>query len=649
MRSTPQKLPHWRLFGPFGILIALLITAAIYHPGLSGGYLFDDYPNIVENSAVHVTSLDWPDWRAAALASPSADLRRPLAMLSYAANYYFTGLDPRPMKLSNLLIHLLNGFLLWAVLLKLLRLGARYGALALNDAAIRWTALGLSAAWLLCPINLSSVLYVVQRMESLAQSFVLAGLLLYLHGRRNMLAGSGGGALCALGLALGTGIGMLCKETAVLLPLYAFLIELTLLRFAATSRSAGRQLWTIYAALLFAPGLVGLAWLLPRATSLGAYAGRPFTLVQRLLTELRVVVDYIGWTLLPRPGSLSFYHDDIAVSTSWLSPTATLLSGLLIAALLASAAALRRRVPLYALGIAWYFAAHLLTATFVPLELVFEHRNYFASIGLLLTAAGLILEIPSALGLVRRALPILAIGAFCAVTALRAQEWSDPIHFAYAEALQHPDSPRANYELGRTLTIASGYRANSALIDPAMQAFERAAALPIANAAPAAGLIVVANHMQRSVKPEWWQNLRDKLSRQPPSQEDIGALQSLANCQHRRECATETNQLLSAFLAALNHPAPSPRLLAAYGAFAANELGDYALATNVLNDAVTMSPDVAGYRIDLAGVFLLEGKHDEALAVLERIDPKKLDHAEIQQIDELRRRIQSGKGSAEKS
>ena len=45
---------------------------------------------------------------------------------------------------------------------------------------------------------------------------------------------------------------------------------------------------------------------------------------------------------------------------------------------------LRRQRPLVALGIAWFFAAQLLTATVVPLELVFEHRNYFASLGICL-------------------------------------------------------------------------------------------------------------------------------------------------------------------------------------------------------------------------------------------------------------------------
>jgi tetratricopeptide (TPR) repeat protein len=624
-----------------GLAAVLALTAALYWPGLHGNFLFDDYPNIVDNPAVHVGSMDWQDWKRAAESSPAHDLPRPLAMLSYAANYYFTGAAPWPMKLTNLSIHLVNGVLLFAVLQMLLQLWNRRRDSPLPDASVACGALAMTAAWLLCPINLSPVLYVVQRMESLAQTFVLAGLLLYLRGRQTMMSSDGGAALCGASLALGSLAGGLCKETAVLLPLYALLAEWAVLRFAATTRNSRYQLAGIYAALLLLPAIAGLAWLLPHALSAGGYAGRPFTLSQRLFTELRVVANYMAWTLAPLPQSLSFYHDDLGLSDGWLSPPSTLGCALLLAAMAASAAVLRRRLPLFALGIAWFFAAQLLTATFIPLELVFEHRNYFASIGLLLAVAAVLLEIPQESRLVPRTLAILGIGAFCGVTTIRAREWSDPIHFAYAEALQHPDSPRANYELGRTLAIYSGYRADSSLVEPAMQAFEKASELPGSDAAAPAGLIIVANHMHRSIRPEWWNRLSRKLSGQPPSTEDVGALESLAACQRKKECATETPQLLNAFLAALNHPSVSPRLLAAYGAFAANQLGDYAVAISAFGDAVASAPDVIGYRIDLARTLLLDDRRGEALQTLAQIHPADLDHLEMQQVDSLKNQIES--------
>ncbi len=631
--------------GMLGLCVVLVLTAALYWPGLAGGYLFDDFPNITDNLDVHVSTLDWRDWRQAALASPSPELRRPLAMLSFAANYYFTGLAPLPMKLTNLGIHLLNGILLFGMLLALLRLCNERRPRPYPASRVRWMALGLACAWLVAPINLSSVLYVVQRMESLAQSFVLAGLWLYLVGRRRMLAGDSWRSIsiATTGLAGGAILGVLCKESAVLLPLYAFLVELAVLHFAARDGGIGRRLlWSMFGVLLFVPAIIGLAWLLPRTLSLAAYATRSFTLDQRLLTETRVLVDYAKWTLFPHPASLSFYHDDIPLSLGWLSPPATLGCALLLTGGIAAAIALRRKLPLLALGIGWDFAAHLLTATAIPLELVFEHRNYFASIGLLLAAGGLLEAIPEEYGLLQRALPLLALAAFSAVTSLRAHEWSNPIQFAYAEAAIHPASPRANYELGRTLTIASGYRSDSRLIDPALQAFESTAALPGAGAPPLAALIVVASHAHREVKPEWWVELTKRLGERPPSSEDIGALTSLADCQRNGSCAADAPRLLAAFLAALDHPQADPKLLATYGAFAANQLGDYTLAADMLREAIRRSPHSFGYRTELANVLVLRGERDAALQVLNGIAGEDLAPSEAAQLERLKQQIEHG-------
>ena len=624
-----------------GLLGSLLLATLLYWPGLSSSYLFDDFPNIVDNNEVHVTRLDWHDWRLAASASPSTQLRRPLAMLSFAANYFFTGLDPWSMKLTNLLIHLLNGVLLWAVLSKLLNLWNQRRETALPDTTIQWAALGVATAWLLCPINLSPVLYVVQRMESLAQGFVLLGLWLYLHQRQRMLNGRGGAILCAGSLVLPAALGFLCKESALLLPLYAFLIEWAVLRFDGSRAADRRRLWTMFGVLLFLPALLGLTWVLSHNLA-ATYAMRPFTLEQRLLTEGRVLVEYAIWTLLPLPGSLGFYHDDIALSHGWLAPPGTLLCAVLIAAALAAAVALRHRMPLLALGILWYFAAHLLTATIIPLELVFEHRNYFASIGLLLAACALLLQLPAHLQLLRRALPVLALAAFAAALALQARDWGNPVRFAYAGAQQHPQSPRANYELGRTLVVLSGYRPDSRLIEPAIQAFETAAALPGSNGTPDAALILIANHMHRQVPQQWWDGLAAKLSAQPPSEEDIGALQALLDCQHQGDCTLPASQMLPVFLAAMNHPQPGARLMALYGAFAANQMNDLALASRLFRDAVALSPGIVGYRIDLARILYLQGEFIQASAILHQLSENELSQAEGGEVEALNGQIESG-------
>ena len=89
------------------------ITTTVYWPGLSGGWLFDDYPNIVDNKGVQPDHASVGELVGAALSSPSSRFKRPLSSLSFAANYLTGGLDPRGWRLVNLLIHLLNGVLVF--------------------------------------------------------------------------------------------------------------------------------------------------------------------------------------------------------------------------------------------------------------------------------------------------------------------------------------------------------------------------------------------------------------------------------------------------------------------------------------------------------------------------------------------------------
>src|SRR6185312_13495979 len=257
---------------------AVVATAAVYWAGVTGGWVFDDYPNIVDNGAIHITPghSTLVAWVNSALSSPSSFLRRPLASLTFSLNWYFGGGNPWPFKVTNIVIHLINGVLVFCMLRALLRLvGWRAGGMlpspvgrgaggegtvlgpdsitrgtepspapaghplpegegkstVIDEAAATRLALIVSAAWMLLPINLMEVLYVVQRMESLCQTFVLAGLWVYLRGRWMMLIADNarrdrhGFALAVSGIVLGTAIGLMSKETAVLLPLFAFLAE----------------------------------------------------------------------------------------------------------------------------------------------------------------------------------------------------------------------------------------------------------------------------------------------------------------------------------------------------------------------------------------------------------------------------------------
>lgn len=609
------------LLVPGCLIAALIVTALVYAPGLAGGYVFDDYPNIVDNAGIHVAHSTLANWANAAWSSPSSEFRRPLASLTFALNWYFSGGNPEPMKATNLGIHLLNGVLLFFMLRELLRAWrARCGESAIDETAALRLALAVTAGWLLLPINLMGVLYVVQRMESLCQVFVLAGLGIYLRGRHRMLIatdlrGERKGFVCATaGLILGTGLGLLSKESAVLLPVYAFLAEWAVLGFRSRQGRNDRRVVALFACVLLLPAVLGLAWLLPRVLKPAAWIGRDFTLSERLLTEARILVSYLRWTIFPDPATLSVYHDQLRLSTGLLAPWTTLASILLLAALIVLAIALRRRLPLVALGILWFFAAHLLTATFVPLELVYEHRNYFASIGVLLAVSSLLLGLRReiALPILRSALALMLLVWFGSVTFLRAQDWSNPLRLALSEANRHPDSPRANYEAGRLLIIASDYAPGAAL-EKSKFYLQRAAATPGSSTLPDQASIMVIDHKAHGDDAALWRDLAVKLRNQPTRQEDISALISLTQCRTKGDCHFDAASLQQAFLAVLSRPDPIARLVAAYSDFARDLLGDQDTAIRYMRIAVSKDPSEPAYRVQLAYLLLQDGQTTEAM------------------------------------
>lgn len=626
-----RTLPWW-----IGIALAIVLAILVYAPGLKGVYVFDDFPNIVDNAHLHVTSTDWRDWAEAIWSSPSTDLHRPLASLTFAANHFFTGLDPMPMKVVNLAIHLINGLLLFALLQRLfsVRNSASGDAGSPRDLILASLVAGV---WLVHPVNLTAVLYIVQRMESLAQVFVLAGLVFYCAARERQLDGRSAGWRLWVGVPACTLLGIAAKESAALLPLYALLAEWLLLRGVETRAAGRRELQVFFGIFLAVPAIVGLAWLVPHMLASPAWATRPFTLGERLLSEPRALLDYVRWTLLPLPGSFSLYRDDFAVSRSLVDPWTTLPSIIGLLAMLAFAWLVRRRRPLVALGIAWFFAAHLLTATIVPLELMFEHRNYFASIGLLLAAGDLVLPRAAApLPIVRRAVAALFIVVCAATTLMRAIEWGNPVRLAFAEAAAHPQSPRASYEIGRVLVIMTGYDPASPALPRAIEALDHAASVPDARTQPDAALIVLAARTGRPVEDAWWQRMTAKLAAEPPTSADSSALMFLTDCMRSGACKLDRDALRRAFDAATAHEPKDPATLYAYAIFAYNGLADPALALQLARDAVRYGEGIPQYRVNLAGFLIDLGKLDEAateIATLRAGDRLGAQRADIERLE----------------
>ena len=613
-------IPSFQMRGWLAFGLLAMLAVAIYCLGLHGPYMFDDYPNIVDNAGVRPHDFSLSSLVRAALASPSSDFKRPLASLSFGLNYLATGSDPLPMKVTNVQIHVVNGVLVFLFARMVLRLTSSASPRPTNPSLV---AALLAGFWLLLPINLTSVLYVVQRMESLANLFVVLGLVGYTHARAQMQQeGDHRWPLLALvSICACTVVGLLAKESAVMLPMYAFVVDACLFRFRSLGRGAqtpalDRRIVVAFGLLLFLPMIAGMCWLLPGLLTPEGWTTREYTLGTRLLTELRVVTSYIGWTLVPTDGALSFYHDDIVVSTGLFTPWTTAASALALAALGVLAYVARHRFVLVTLGILLYASCHVLTGTILPLELVYEHRNYFASMGLLIAVVPVLASAPGSLKWPTVRYVLLAALMLLSTLQLTrtARAWNDPLSLARELADRAPLSPRAQYELGRTYVILSGYDPSSPFTQLAYAPLEAAMPLRGSSILPEQALIFFNARLDRPVKDAWWDSMTTKLARNKVTVQDESSLGTLAECIRTGLCDISKERMTMAFLAALNHHNPSARLLAMYADFAWNSLGDRDVGLRAAQDAVRARPSEAAYHVTLARMLVAAGRIQEAKA-----------------------------------
>ena len=220
------------------------------------------------------------------------------------------------------------------------------------------------------------------------------------------------------------------------------------------------------------------------------------------------------------------------ISRGLFAPVTTALSiaGLLALALLA--AYLRTRRPLAALGIAWWLAAHLLTGTVIPLEIAYEHRNYFAVLGACLVFADLLLLAPSEQARRRAGVAVAALllVVFGGITTLRAWEWRDPVDYALREAAKRPASARAQFEAARTLVRMTRYDPRSPLLPQAWAALERARRVPGSSAMPHQSALTLAALTGAPEPTAWWDDLAQRLRTRPLDSDTLTAVVALGDC-----------------------------------------------------------------------------------------------------------------------
>jgi hypothetical protein len=218
-------------------------------------------------------------------------------------------------------------------------------------------------------------------MTELAALFIFAGLLCYIKGRQKYADNTGNGfGWMTTGVVIMGALATLSKENGFLLPLLILVAEFTLLNHIPRPKY-----WRYWAILFLGiPAIIIAAQLgLAIYNHIPGYATREFTLYERVLTESRILMDYLGNIILPI-NTPALYHDNITLSTGIFSPVTTFLSLLTIVVLITASIIVRKKFPILSFAILWYFAAHILESSVISLELYYEHRNYLPLVGLAL-------------------------------------------------------------------------------------------------------------------------------------------------------------------------------------------------------------------------------------------------------------------------
>ena len=409
----------------------LFLTFSLFYAGLYGGLVLDDLTSVMPLRVAGDLPAADGLWLSLILGDHSGSLGRSVSIASFLGTIISHGYSIWWLKYDNVAIHLINGCLLFWLLLRLVRLGGS----ARETYQQLLGCFFVAVIWLLHPLQISTVLYVVQRMTSLSTLFVFASLLTYVIAKSQ----SDGRKLFLLYTLFPFfwGTALLAKETAALLPFYILIIEFVFLSnnpFKARLLLEKAFAWVF---LLF-PILVGVVYFLAHTDSFLNYSIRSFSLAERLSTQLYVVLMYLKMMFLPLLRDMTLYHDDISIVQPFSGLFWVLLSIWLFLVGLFGFLFRHNRVLL---ACALFFVAgNLLESTVFPLELMFEHRTYLV----LVIAPVVLLQLVRIVDVKLLVIPLVLWTLMLSVqTALRAGVWSDNNSMALVLIEEHPNSQRA--------------------------------------------------------------------------------------------------------------------------------------------------------------------------------------------------------------
>ena len=389
-----------------GLSIIVLLAALCYSNTLSAPFAFDDplvFKKIDEGLSKKILLTS-----------------RALPYLTLYMNYRIGGMEVTGYHLFNILVHLLASVSVYFLARTILRLKLP------EEAFSDWTTCGSMAAFFTAlifavhPVQTQAVTYIVQRMASIAALFYVLAILLYLQGRIRENAG-----VRYYPWLIGSFVAALCavksKEIALTLPFMAFLCERAFFK-SGTRTIVIRLAPFAFATLLMIPLDIilggsgqeaGVIQTLGKATAETDLMTRS----QYLFTQFRVIATYLRLLILPINQNLDY---DYPVSYYLFSPNDLLGLALHISLLTTACWLLNRSrhkegvdglLAVTGFGIFWFYLALAVESSIIPIrDVIYEHRLYLPSIGMILAAVSLAAYFMERTRMRQRLIPVLTVG-----------------------------------------------------------------------------------------------------------------------------------------------------------------------------------------------------------------------------------------------
>ena len=444
------------------LIVCLCIIA--YSNTLKVPFLFDDIPNIVDNPIIKSSDIFIHPSQYCSRSDMLPEQKyfcdllsmRYVGYLTFALNYKMYGLNESGYHVINILIHIVNGILVYFLVMQTLRTPVMMKT-QINHAEL--ISLFSALLFALHPIQTQAVTYIVQRFTSLATTFYLLSLLAYSIWRLSDKKSKRHIILYAVSV-LSAVLAMKTKEIAFTLPFIIVLYEALFLE--GNKKIRALQLVPFMLTLLIIPaGALGLV-----SQQNGLLNGinestKVMTVMSRwdyLYTQFRVIITYLRLIIFPVDQNLDY---DYPVYTSFFD--GEVLSSFLALSILFVAALYmiyrskheNQALRMISFGMLWFFITISVESSLIPIaDVIFEHRVYLPSVGLFIAAA------VSISGLVdryvnRKSATVFLAALICfmsislaGVSFARNRVWRDGITIWRDVVMKSPMKARAHNNLG---------------------------------------------------------------------------------------------------------------------------------------------------------------------------------------------------------